>query len=935
MTLPLDVRQGRSRDRPLLPLAERDCTYAGLLAWIVVRDLDTVFVSHASDMSEYPSPRSFVQVTCEAILTAGARPVEMGHFGARESKPAEYCRQRVRECDVYLAVIGFRYGSLVPDAEGVSYTELEFLEATAAGLPRLVFLLDPDAAIPRRLVDVDGRPIEDFRQRLCGADLIVRMFTDTGDLGGAVLHALGELRAQQSVRNRTGDSVSMTRRPQMVPAATGPVVDRPELLEALVTGLTAPGSAAGGLTTGLEGAGGFGKTTLAAQACRRPEVAARFPGGLLWATVGQHRDGADLAGEISRLCEVLSDERPATADPHVAGARLGELLDGREATLLVIDDVWSRGQLEPFLIAGSACRRLVTTRNARVVSRDSLSLLVDEMTPAQAVATLTAGITGMSTTMVDRLLRLIGRWPVLLGLVNAAITGHMQTGASPDQAAGWVSHRLEIDGPTAVDIDNAESRAHAVSATVTASLNLLSASEQDRYLDLAIFPEDVDVDVTVLGLLWGATGGLDVAQCHRLWTKLVQLRLALGRWHEDAPALGLHDVIRAYLRHRLTTDDLAARHTAFVSAARALLPGPAEPSTPARAWWELPDQPRYLWQYLAYHLHGSRCHDELAELVCALQWVEAKTHRLGSPAPAVTDLALADAPAADILRRALQRDAHLLTPIEPASALGATLASRLDGIPGLDDIVSSYRPGLPRPRLDNDWPLPDRPDLDGPPHPSGHRGPVSSCAFFPDGTLIVTASDDATLRLWETATGALVRTLHGHTGRVLGCAFSPDGRLIVSAGGDGTVRLWETMTGTAVRMLYSHTGQVLNCAFSPDGTLIVSAGSDGLRVWQTASGTLVHALQGHTGRVQGCAFSPDGGLIVSAGGDGTVRLWQTATAALVLTLHGHTGRVGGCAFSPDGRLIVSTGHDGTVRLWQTATGALVHTLQGHTSSVIG
>ena len=107
---------------------------------------DQVFVSHTSDMAQYPEGRSFVQAVLDAVNRTGMAPVDMRFFAARDGKPADYCRQRVSECDIYVAVIGFRYGSLV-SGEVMSYTELEFNEASAAGLPRLVFLLD-DAVDP-------------------------------------------------------------------------------------------------------------------------------------------------------------------------------------------------------------------------------------------------------------------------------------------------------------------------------------------------------------------------------------------------------------------------------------------------------------------------------------------------------------------------------------------------------------------------------------------------------------------------------------------------------------------------------------------------------------------------------------------------------------------------------------------------------------------
>src|SRR5579862_354507 len=70
-----------------------------------------VFVSHASDMELFPAGRSFVQAVLDGIGRAGLAAVDMRHFAAREGAPVEYCRQRVRECEFYVAVIGFRYGS--------------------------------------------------------------------------------------------------------------------------------------------------------------------------------------------------------------------------------------------------------------------------------------------------------------------------------------------------------------------------------------------------------------------------------------------------------------------------------------------------------------------------------------------------------------------------------------------------------------------------------------------------------------------------------------------------------------------------------------------------------------------------------------------------------------------------------------------------------
>ena len=87
--------------------------------------------------------------------------VFVSRFAARDGQPADYCQQRVRDCEIYLAVVGFRYGSLVP-GEDVSYIELEFLEATVVGRPRLVFLLDETAELPADLIDSDRTAVDGF-----------------------------------------------------------------------------------------------------------------------------------------------------------------------------------------------------------------------------------------------------------------------------------------------------------------------------------------------------------------------------------------------------------------------------------------------------------------------------------------------------------------------------------------------------------------------------------------------------------------------------------------------------------------------------------------------------------------------------------------------------------------------------------------------------
>ena len=73
----------------------------------------------------------------------------------------------------------------------------------------------------------------------------------------------------------------------------------------------------------------------------------------------------------------------------------------------------------------------------------------------------------------------------------------------------------------------------------------------------------------------------------------------------------------------------------------------------------------------------------------------------------------------------------------------------------------------------------------------GHKREVNSAAFSPDGSRIVTASDDRTARIWDAASAKEIAVLSGHDNRLWSAAFSPDGLRIVTASGDKTARIWD------------------------------------------------------------------------------------------------------------------------------------------------
>lgn len=948
-----------------------------------------VFLSHTGELRAHPAPRSFVAAAERAVALAGDRAVDMDYFGARDDEPAEFCVRQVRGCDVYLGIIGFRYGTPVPDRPELSYTELEFEAATATAIPRLVFLLDDDAEVPfRDFADfVHGDRQERFRRRLSTGGIIAAGFRTPAELETAVLKGLVELRDKQ--READPDPhphpPEAIRRPWLVPARYGRFVPRPELTEEIVRRLVDSPGGPSQPPIVLHGGGGFGKTTLAVEVCTDPRLAERFPGGILWATIGEALAGAGLADRVNDLSEALSGTRPTLSDPEQAGFRLGELL-GSRPRLLVVDDAWLRRQVRPFLQGGAGTVRLVTTRMRDLLS-DADSVAVPPMSPDQGRELLLDGLGDLPAAEVHMLLAVTGRWPVLLKLVNRTMRRYVRDGVTPSRAAWRVLRRLQRRGPTALDVSRPEERAQAVEATLAASLALLTGDRLDRYLELSIFPEDVDIPRGVLDLLWSHTGDLDPDEVDGLGEELADLWLVLG-YRSDPPSLRLQDVLRSYLRARAGAERLKATNEALVDAAAGLL-APARPG-PGRPWWSLPSasdaRPRpgdreatanYLWEHLSYHLYEAGRRDDLLSLATDLRWTVAKSAQPNfGPVAVDVDFGYAEAAgggdgdgAVPALRRAVNQAGHLLTPGVPVASFGPILASRLDGLAGVAGPLERYAVGLTGPRLVNRWPLPDQP------HPAlvrvlrGHTDSITSCAAGPDGDWIASAGQDGCLWLWDPRTGSASRLWKGPGGPLILGRTGPRALVVVALEG-GQVFRWHIEDDPVPDQGVDLPPGLEACVIGPAGSWLAAATAGTVLVRWLAPGSPPDAPGGEpvptgAGPVTAMFPGPDGAWFATVHRDDeVVRIWDLAAhpagPRLELRPPGARARLGeaeSCVgipaagraagdpaapetaahqvaatevAGPEPRIVVGY-RDGLMRLYDSRDGRLLRTLDGGVS----
>ncbi|KAI4573440.1 hypothetical protein MJT46_004680 [Ovis ammon polii x Ovis aries] len=153
---------------------------------------------------------------------------------------------------------------------------------------------------------------------------------------------------------------------------------------------------------------------------------------------------------------------------------------------------------------------------------------------------------------------------------------------------------------------------------------------------------------------------------------------------------------------------------------------------------------------------------------------------------------------------------------------------------------------------------------------SGHRSPVTRVIFHPVCSVMVSASEDATIKVWDCETGDFERTLKGHTDSVQDISFDHSGKLLASCSADMTIKLWDFQGFECIRTIHGHDHNVSSVAIMPNGDHIVSASRDKtIKMWEVQTGYCVKTFTGHREWVRMVRPNQDGTLVASCSNDQT------------------------------------------------------------------
>ncbi|MEE2960458.1 MAG: WD40 repeat domain-containing protein [Myxococcota bacterium] len=204
----------------------------------------------------------------------------------------------------------------------------------------------------------------------------------------------------------------------------------------------------------------------------------------------------------------------------------------------------------------------------------------------------------------------------------------------------------------------------------------------------------------------------------------------------------------------------------------------------------------------------------------------------------------------------------------------------------------------------------------------GHEDVVTRLKFAAGDSVLLSASNDWTIRVWDVNEKKILRVLRAHKQGVIGLDVSSDNKLVLSAGLDDRIRVWDVQLSQERMRLKGHE-EGITAMVALGGQKIATGDLGGnIKVWDVKSGKAIEELGGHTGAIEDLVVNKDGSLLASGSRDKTIKVWSAEDWSEKHELAEHDDWVYGVAFSRDGRSLVSVDKEGRVLVWGAKSGVL-------------
>lgn len=638
---------------------------------------------------------------------------------------------------------------------------------------------------------------------------------------------------------------------------------------------------------GIRGMGGIGKSVLASAICLDEEVKLAFPDGIFWIPLGQN---PELIGWQAFICESLDKCREAFTSVAIGKAHLGKILAHKKC-LLVLDDVWQHEHRDAFNVLTENCQLLITTRDHSIItSLGAYSYEVRVLAQEQSMSLIAQWVKLSVAELPDAARSIIeecDNLPLAIAIVGAMVNAAIER-KRPEPWNNILS-KLRSASLEKIKAKFPDYPYPNLLKAIKVSVDALEPDIKERYLDFAIFREDMLISEQALQRLWSSFG-LTEADVEDTVDELVSKSLlALNDYesNHNSRLLSLHDLLLDYVRKEIEIqkdiESLNERHCRILEGYR---------KECLHDDWSTGPDDGYFFAELAYHLISANCSEstvyaeELRKLLLNFSWISAKLEST-SILLLINDFNyLPNDNCLQIIQGALRLSAHVL--IRDKYQLASQLIARLSLFK-----VSKIHTFLDQARevVIDTWLRPLVPSLTP---PGGQllrtiedlTDTATAITVTPDNKKIISATSNGIIKIWDISTGKKQLAFRGHDVEISSLMALPSGNLLISVAIDDSIKVWSIATGDKKIDLISPENitdvKISSVALLPGCMRIMAILTDAtLRCWSIRTGEeiQVEAHKNWKKSVSQMRVTSDGKVIWGiANGNLKVWDWETGTS---------------------------------------------------------